>query len=163
VSADATLYRHFPDRQALMRQVALDVLGRVAREAHAALAEEPDSLQALAGVRALAWSGDEPGHGKRHCRRGPEPTEAARAQQHQPGQPVRVGDREAGGDGRAERDPHQRWRRRAGALDQPTEPGEHAVGVQRAVGHLRGAQARQVGRDHAMGPHQVGDEWQPHP
>ena len=33
-----TLYRRFPDRQALLRAVALDVLARVTAEAHAALA-----------------------------------------------------------------------------------------------------------------------------
>jgi len=44
----ATLYRRFPDRQALMRQVALDVLDRVTHEARAALAEEPDAFRALA-------------------------------------------------------------------------------------------------------------------
>src|SRR5205814_1799803 len=37
----ATLYRRFPDRQALLRAVVLDVLGHVAREARAALVEEP--------------------------------------------------------------------------------------------------------------------------
>jgi AcrR family transcriptional regulator len=44
----ATLYRRFPDRQALMRQVALDVLGRVTHEARAAMAQEPDAFRALA-------------------------------------------------------------------------------------------------------------------
>jgi AcrR family transcriptional regulator len=43
----ATLYRRFPDREALMRAVALDVLGRVGGEARQALAEEPDPFQAL--------------------------------------------------------------------------------------------------------------------
>ena len=43
-----TLYRRFPDRQALMRAVALDVLARVTAEAHAALAEEPDAFSGLA-------------------------------------------------------------------------------------------------------------------
>jgi AcrR family transcriptional regulator len=43
----ATLYRRFPDRNALMRAVALDVLGRVTLEARAALAEEPDAFRAL--------------------------------------------------------------------------------------------------------------------
>src|SRR5215212_5985019 len=43
-----TLYRRFPDRQALQRAVALDTLGRVTQEAHQALAEEPDSFRALA-------------------------------------------------------------------------------------------------------------------
>jgi AcrR family transcriptional regulator len=44
----ATLYRRFPDRPALLRQVALDLLGRSAHEANAALASEPDAFGALA-------------------------------------------------------------------------------------------------------------------
>jgi AcrR family transcriptional regulator len=44
----ATLYRHFPDRVALTRAVALFVLVQVTAEARAALAEEDDSFQALA-------------------------------------------------------------------------------------------------------------------
>ena len=44
----ATLYRRFPNRQALMRAVALDVLGHVVGEAHSALAEEPDGFATLA-------------------------------------------------------------------------------------------------------------------
>lgn len=44
----ATLYRRFPDRQALARGVALDVWQEVAREAELALAKEPDAFQALA-------------------------------------------------------------------------------------------------------------------
>jgi AcrR family transcriptional regulator len=44
----ATLYRRFPNRAALMRAVALHVLGQVAAEAKAALAEETDSFRALA-------------------------------------------------------------------------------------------------------------------
>jgi AcrR family transcriptional regulator len=44
----ATLYRRFPDREALMRAVALHVLVQVAAEARAALAEESDSFRALA-------------------------------------------------------------------------------------------------------------------
>jgi AcrR family transcriptional regulator len=44
----ATLYRRFPDRQALQRAVALDVLDRVTRESRLALAEEPDAFGALA-------------------------------------------------------------------------------------------------------------------
>jgi AcrR family transcriptional regulator len=43
----ATLYRRFPDRGALVREVALDVLARVTWEARAALAEEPDAFRAL--------------------------------------------------------------------------------------------------------------------
>lgn len=44
----ATLYRHFPDRMVLLRQVTLDVLGQSAAAADAALAEEPDAFTALA-------------------------------------------------------------------------------------------------------------------
>jgi AcrR family transcriptional regulator len=44
----ATLYRRFPDREALMRAVALDVLMRITKEARAALAEESDGFEALA-------------------------------------------------------------------------------------------------------------------
>src|SRR5215211_3809304 len=44
----ATLYRRFPDRRALQRAVALDVLGRVAEEGRLALAEEPGAFPALA-------------------------------------------------------------------------------------------------------------------
>jgi AcrR family transcriptional regulator len=44
----ATLYRRFPDRGALMRAVAVHVLGQVTVEARAALAGESDSFQALA-------------------------------------------------------------------------------------------------------------------
>lgn len=43
----ATLYRHFPDRMVLFRQVALDVLTQSAAAAKAALAEEPDAFTAL--------------------------------------------------------------------------------------------------------------------
>ena len=44
----ATLYRRFPDRPTLLRQVALDLLGRSAHEASTALAEEPHAFGALA-------------------------------------------------------------------------------------------------------------------
>ncbi len=44
----ATLYRHFPDRTVLLRQVALDILTQSAAAADAALAEEPDAFTALA-------------------------------------------------------------------------------------------------------------------
>lgn len=44
----ATLYRRFPDRQALAHGVALDVWRRAAHEARLALAEEPTAFQALA-------------------------------------------------------------------------------------------------------------------
>src|SRR5437870_4758030 len=43
----ATLYRRFPDREALLRAVALDVLARTGDEARAAEAEEPDPFGAL--------------------------------------------------------------------------------------------------------------------
>jgi AcrR family transcriptional regulator len=43
----ATLYRRFPDRSALLRAMALDVLARVAQEARAALAEQADPFQTL--------------------------------------------------------------------------------------------------------------------
>jgi AcrR family transcriptional regulator len=45
---NATLYRRFPDREALIRAVALDALARSAVEARAALAEETDAFRALA-------------------------------------------------------------------------------------------------------------------
>jgi AcrR family transcriptional regulator len=44
----ATLYRRFPNRVALMRVVALHVLGQVAAAAQAVLTEESDSFRALA-------------------------------------------------------------------------------------------------------------------
>lgn len=43
----ATLYRHFPDRTALFRQVGVDTLGLSAYEARTALEEEPDAFEAL--------------------------------------------------------------------------------------------------------------------
>jgi AcrR family transcriptional regulator len=43
----ATLYRHFPDRQALVTAVAADVLARTGDKARAALAEETDAFVAL--------------------------------------------------------------------------------------------------------------------
>src|SRR6266567_3014086 len=43
-----TLYRRFPDRPALLRQVALDLLRRSAHEGSTALADEPDAFSALA-------------------------------------------------------------------------------------------------------------------
>jgi AcrR family transcriptional regulator len=45
--AIATLYRHFPDRGALVTAVAVDVMARTDHEARAALAEEPDAFTAL--------------------------------------------------------------------------------------------------------------------
>jgi AcrR family transcriptional regulator len=52
----ATLYRRFPDRAALQRAVALDVLTRVGQEARTAIEEEPDAFSALVRYmrRALA-------------------------------------------------------------------------------------------------------------
>jgi AcrR family transcriptional regulator len=44
----ATLYRNFPDRSVLFRQIALDLLHRSTTAANAALAEEPDAFTALA-------------------------------------------------------------------------------------------------------------------
>ncbi len=44
----ATLYRHFPDRSVLLREVALYTLRTSAEEARSALAEEPDGFTALA-------------------------------------------------------------------------------------------------------------------
>lgn len=43
----ATLYRHFPDRQALLRAVVLDVLDRTIAEGHAALADSATGAEAL--------------------------------------------------------------------------------------------------------------------
>jgi AcrR family transcriptional regulator len=43
----ATLYRHFPDRRALMKAVVLDALRRTAEEASRAADEEPDAFSAL--------------------------------------------------------------------------------------------------------------------
>jgi len=43
----ATLYRHFPDRMVLLRQVALDLLRQSTTQAEAALTEEPDAFTAL--------------------------------------------------------------------------------------------------------------------
>jgi AcrR family transcriptional regulator len=44
----ATLYRHFPDRRALIRDVILDTLQRSNDEARWAASEEPDPFRALA-------------------------------------------------------------------------------------------------------------------
>ena len=44
----ATLYRRFPDRRALIREVVLDALQRTAYEAREAAGEEPDPFAALA-------------------------------------------------------------------------------------------------------------------
>jgi AcrR family transcriptional regulator len=43
----ATLYRHFPDRQALMRAVVLDALENTVEQARLAADEEPDAFAAL--------------------------------------------------------------------------------------------------------------------
>lgn len=45
---NATLYRRFPERAALIRAVAMDVMTRSTEVARAALAEEPDAFAALA-------------------------------------------------------------------------------------------------------------------
>lgn len=44
---NATLYRHFPDRIDLFRQVVLFVMARVADQVDVAIAEEPDGFAAL--------------------------------------------------------------------------------------------------------------------
>ena len=44
----ATLYRHFPDRRALIRDVILDALQRTNDEARQAATQEPDPFRALA-------------------------------------------------------------------------------------------------------------------
>ncbi|MFE6836804.1 TetR/AcrR family transcriptional regulator [Streptomyces sp. NPDC057705] len=44
---NATLYRHFPDRPSLVRDVVLFVMGRVTASAEASLAEESDAFAAL--------------------------------------------------------------------------------------------------------------------
>src|SRR5262249_61037475 len=44
----ATLYRRFPDRRALLRDVILDALERSSDEARRAAVEEPDPFRALA-------------------------------------------------------------------------------------------------------------------
>ncbi|MEV6794893.1 TetR/AcrR family transcriptional regulator [Streptomyces sp. NPDC051320] len=44
---NATLYRHFPDRVGLFRQVVLSVMAHVADQVEAAAAEEPDGFTAL--------------------------------------------------------------------------------------------------------------------
>ncbi|MDR7273845.1 TetR/AcrR family transcriptional regulator [Catenuloplanes atrovinosus] len=51
-----TLYRRFPDRDALMRAVARDNLGALAAEARTAVAEQPSAWDAL--VRLLEHSRD---------------------------------------------------------------------------------------------------------
>jgi AcrR family transcriptional regulator len=58
---NATLYRHFPDRKALLHAIAGQVIGLTAEAAERALTEETDSYQALArylreAVRVrIAW------------------------------------------------------------------------------------------------------------
>jgi len=52
----ATLYRRFPDRRALIREVVLDSLQRTAEAAHQAAGEEPDPFAALA--RYMHWAID---------------------------------------------------------------------------------------------------------
>jgi AcrR family transcriptional regulator len=52
----ATLCRRFPDRSALIREVALDALLRTADEARLAAAQEPGPFAALARSRFQAGS-----------------------------------------------------------------------------------------------------------
>ena len=112
-------------------------------------------------VRVLGRLRDEFGQGQPELRRRLERRQAERVDEHQPAEPIAALAGEAGGDGAAEDLPHQHGRRRAGALDQLAEPCEHAIGVERAVSHLRGSVTRQVGGDHAVGRHQIRDH--PHP
>ncbi|GAA1236367.1 TetR/AcrR family transcriptional regulator [Kitasatospora nipponensis] len=52
---NATLYRNFPDRSALVRAVALSVMGRILVRAQQALADDRDSFEALCDyVRAAS-------------------------------------------------------------------------------------------------------------
>lgn len=51
---NATLYRHFPDRAALLRAIAFQVITASADAAEAALATEPDSYHALASYLSAA-------------------------------------------------------------------------------------------------------------
>ncbi|WP_406000295.1 TetR/AcrR family transcriptional regulator [Streptomyces sp. NBC_00829] len=44
---NATLYRHFPDRETLIHEVVLFVLARTTERAHEAAAEEADAFEAL--------------------------------------------------------------------------------------------------------------------
>ncbi|MEV6393583.1 helix-turn-helix domain-containing protein [Streptomyces sp. NPDC051907] len=44
---NATLYRHFPDRDALIHEVVLSVLARTTERAYEAIAEEADGFEAL--------------------------------------------------------------------------------------------------------------------
>ncbi|MEU1665990.1 helix-turn-helix domain-containing protein [Streptomyces sparsogenes] len=44
---NATLYRHFADRRELVHHVTVSVMERIAEQAEAALAEEPDAFSAL--------------------------------------------------------------------------------------------------------------------
>jgi AcrR family transcriptional regulator len=50
----ATLYRRFPEREALMRAVVIDALERLADEARRALADEPNGFKALARYMHVA-------------------------------------------------------------------------------------------------------------
>ncbi len=113
---------------------------------------------------ALARPGDEPEQGQQDARGGAEPARLPAPTSTSRRHPVRVGDREPGGDGGPER----------GARPAPAAPGRSAgssassQASTRAAsggpsGISRGAQARQVGRDHAMGRSQVADDRQPHP
>ena len=112
-------------------------------------------------MRARGRLREELAQGEPELRRRLELAEAERVHEHEPAQSVALVDGEAGRDGAAEQLPDQRGRRHAGPLDQLAEPREHALGVQRAVRHLRGAVARQVGGDDAMGRHEARDHAHP--
>jgi AcrR family transcriptional regulator len=53
---NATLYRHFGDREDLIRQVATHVIAQVADDAESALAEQGDPFEALRGCLQAAAS-----------------------------------------------------------------------------------------------------------
>ena len=113
-------------------------------------------------VRVLGRLRQEVVQGEAELGRGLEPRQTERVHEHQPAEQVTLVGGEAGRDRATERIPHERWRRRAGALDQLTEPRDNALGVQfAAVGHRRRAVARQVGGDHPIGRHQVRDHLHP--
>ena len=76
-----------------------------------------------------------------------ERRQAERVHEHQLAEPVAVVAGEAGRDGPAQRVAHENGRRWTGVFDQLAQPRQHAIGVERAVAHLRAALAGQVG-DH---------------
>ena len=88
--------------------------------------------------------------------------QAAHADQHQPGEAVAAAGREPGGDGAAQRGPDQHRRGRAGPLDELAEPGQRGRGAGRSHVGPRGAEARQVGRDDMVRPHQLRHDRHPH-